>query len=149
MKFRISIILLIVGAFLLYSSYGCLLLSLGGVPGMVQKHISPDTQMVFLLYGKGLCGVCNSGNFFYRRTEAIKANNKSVLVITPRDFSENDIENLKDTFPIQGTIIRGDDEMVTFLKRLAACSNQGDWRHNFYFVTEPGQKLNHSRIKPF
>jgi hypothetical protein len=149
MKFKILIIAFIVGVFLLYSSYGCLLLSLEGMPGTVAENISQKTEMVFLLYGKGLCGVCASGNFFYHQTAKIKANNKNVLVITPKDFSENDIENLKDTFTIQGKIIRGDDDVVTFLKRLAACSNQDDWRHNFYLKVDPGKEISYSELKLF
>jgi len=44
-----------------------------------------------------------------------------MLYIVPSDFTNFDIENLQDVFQLKGKVIRGDNEVIVYIDKIAGC----------------------------
>jgi hypothetical protein len=115
--------------FIVVKYYNCIVLELSSIPGVIAGN-----KKAFFLYGSGICSTCPPGKLLM----AIK-DKKDILYVVPGEFSETDIFNLKDTFMLKGNIKKGDQIVVDFLKKIAACNRFSDWRNNIYMeITENG-----------
>ena len=141
MKNRIFFIILIIGFFLLLNSWNCLMLNLGNAPAVIQKNIDKTTNKVLLLYGQGICGTCSSGTFLHQ--EGFMEN---ILILVPQEFTDNEIDNLRYAFSIKGKIRRGDEGVISFVKKVASCTKMDRWNKNYYIEMDDGKI---KAMKPF
>ncbi|NIM12096.1 MAG: hypothetical protein GTO45_08295 [Candidatus Aminicenantes bacterium] len=126
---RILFVVVVVLIFIVVKYYNCIVLELSSIPGVIAGN-----KKAFLLYGSGICSTCPPGKLLM----ALK-DKKDILYVVPGEFSETDIFNLKDTFMLKGNIKKGDQIVVDFLKKIAACNRFSDWRNNIYMeITENG-----------
>jgi hypothetical protein len=141
-KYRFLIVLLIIGIFLIYNQWPCIMASISGFPVSITQKVKDHNTKIVLLYGLGICGTCPSGQFVSELSEK-----KNVLYVVPEELSNHEVENLRDAFDIVGEVTRGNDEIVTFLKRGCKCSKLNTWRKNYYAELDENKKL--KSIVPF
>lgn len=141
-SYRIIILLLIVGIYLIYNSFPCIMINLSGIPQKIKVNLDKGMNKIIFVYGAGICGTCPQGSFIYSLKES-----KDVLFVLPGEINDNELENFKNSFSIHGKIIKGDSEITRYLGRIFECSNRGDWRKNLYI--EYDKKQNMKVIKPF
>jgi hypothetical protein len=127
MKYRILFTLAFLAIILLYYFFPCLMLSVKDVPGY--KLLEKETTNIIFLYGYGICDSCPTGQFL----ESLK-NSKNFLVVVPDDYNDNDIQNLKATFNLEGKIIKGGEDTIEFLKNIAGCNKLDNWHNNYHVV---------------
>jgi hypothetical protein len=141
-KYRFLIVLLIIGIFLIYNQWPCIMTSISGFPASITHKVKIHNTKIALIYGLGICGTCPSGQFISELSKE-----KNVLYVVPEELSNHEVENLKDAFDIAGAVTRGNEETVTFLKRVSKCSKLNTWRKNFYVELDENKKL--KSIVPF
>ena len=132
-KFRLLFIGLVVIIFLLINQFPCILFHFSSLP--VNIKTSPGKQEMVILYGTGLCLSCFSGQYLYRLREKT-----DLLLVVPFEFEDTDIQNLKDVFMLKGKVIRGNQEVVKWIKRLINCKGLEETKANFHlYVDEKGK----------
>jgi len=132
--YRLLIVLAVVSVTLIYYFYPCLMLNIKDFPSY--NCTNAGIKRIIILYGAGICDSCSTGRFI--RTLEDK---KNVLFVVSGDYSDNDMENLRDTFKLEGMIIRGGEDTDDFLKDIAGCKRIEDWRKNYFVTLKSNKKL--------
>jgi hypothetical protein len=128
------------GIFLTVKYYNCILLDFSSTPKIILEN--KDKEDVILLYGGGLCGSCPPG----KKLLSMK-NRVNILFVVPEEFSEIDLANFKDVFMIKAKVIRGNEEIIGLLKKIASCKRLSEWQNNIYLEIDKGGSI--SKIKAF
>jgi hypothetical protein len=116
-------------AFFIVKYYNCLILDFSSLPDVIAK-----SKKVFFLYGSGVCGSCPPG-----KTLLALKDKTDLLFIVPDDFTDIDMYNLKDVFMLKGKIIKGNREVIDFLKKISSCKKFEGWKYNIYIeIKEDG-----------
>ena len=142
-SYRVLIVVFFVGVALIINSFSCILLSINGTPKLISNNSKGEIAKIVFLYGENLCGTCPSGSFLW----SIK-DRQDIIFIVPKELNRYEKENLKNAFLLTGNVINGDSETEIFLKRLSSCSNNGNWKKNFYAELELKSKK-FKKIKTF
>jgi len=125
LKYRILFILSIIGIFIIYKSYNCIILNFSPIPKLITNNSS--LKLVIILYGYGICGTCPSGKFI----NSIK-DKQDVLFIIPPELTNYEIENMKNAFNIKGELIKGDKEIAVYLNKISECKKKYNIRENIF-----------------
>jgi len=138
----IIIILIILAIYFISNFYHCLILDLTALPEVVEKYLNCNSRDFVFLYGKGICGSCPAGRYVYSLREK-----REFIFFIPEDFSNNDIDNLRDSFGIKGEIVRGDIKIQNFVKKIISCANVKEFYKNIHL--ELGEHGKIKKIKTF
>jgi hypothetical protein len=117
MKYRILFILLIIGIFLIYNSYSCIIIEFTSLPGLLSK--AQNLKGAVVLNGFDICGTCPAGEFVI----SVK-DDPDILFILPAGLSGHEIENFKYAFEVKGRVEKGDQEFFNYLDKIAACQKK-------------------------
>ncbi len=134
---RMLIVLAIVAIYLLLNSYHCIILRFSRFD--VGYFPAKDSVMnyVALLYGKNLCSSCPAGRYL----NSIIVEHPDILIIVPSSFTPNDVENLRQTFGIPGSIINGKEQLTPIIKKIAACAANKEAAKNFLLTLKNDGKI--------
>ncbi|NIR04327.1 MAG: hypothetical protein GTN82_02755 [Candidatus Aminicenantes bacterium] len=138
--FRVLFVVLVILIFLVVKYHDCLIFEFSMTPEIFLKN--KDKRNAVILYGSGICGSCPTG----KRLLFLK-DEYDLLLIVPEEFSDTDIENLRDVFSLKGKITRGNNELVDYLKKIASCKKSSDWRKNLFVEINENGRV--SKLKKF
>jgi hypothetical protein len=124
-RLRILFIILIVFVFWAFNYYPCLSLDLISLPQKLKNH--KDIKDALLLYGSGVCSSCSTGQYVYDLRER-----KDILFIVPSNFTQYEIKNLKDIFALKGTVMNGDEDVMSLVERINDCKDLNMWKANYH-----------------
>ncbi len=140
-RYRVLLVIAVVGCAFIYYFFPCLMLNIKNIPGYDCLNKNNDIRRIIILYGGKICFTCSTGEFIDSLRDT-----KSILFVVPDDYSDIDIENFRDSFKIEGLIIRGGEHTADFLKNLAGCRREGDWQKNYLLTLNENKKF--KTIKP-
>lgn len=138
---RLLFIAGIVIIFFVSKNYNCLKLDSLTTPQVLSQNTG--IKSCYILYGTGLCNSCGSG----KRLLSLKKDQSDILFVVPRDFDDVAIHNLKETFSLSGTVVRGFDEVENLLRNIALCQKYAEWQKNIYIELDKDGDM--SKIKKF
>jgi hypothetical protein len=124
-KIRSLFLFILLVTLLIYYFYPCLSIKFIRLPEFILEISTTNTEYVYILYGT-LCLHCPSGDYF----KSIKKKASSIFIV-PSDFSRIDIENLKTKYEINGTVLLGNEKIISIIKKFAKCKGAKNWRQNF------------------
>jgi hypothetical protein len=114
--YRILFILMILFLFFTIKYNHCIRLRFSPIPSKIAQWKNENTVVV--LSGFGLCSDCSPGRFL------LKIHSKTdILYFVPSDFSDHDIENLKNVFMLNGKILKSDKAVQSYINKIVACNN--------------------------
>jgi len=113
--FFFFLLLLTLGVYLFSTLYPCFILRFSEVP--INNNDRNDKRTIVFLYGN-LCAACSSGEYLYSLRKE-----KEFIFVVPSQFNFYDIENLRNTYSLEGIIIKGNNKIDHYVERLLKCSN--------------------------
>jgi len=134
---RISILIAIVVAYFIIIPGPCSALKNVRIPDSVVRQFDKDEYTLILLYEKYICGTCPSGKFLYQI--AVDPNN---VIVIPKDYSDNDIENIRFAFILQGIILRGDQSFDILIMKITSCYRNSNIDSNILLKILNKNKIN-------
>ncbi len=117
----ISICILLI--FLVYGFGSCFIFKIINFSGFVMGRSEEKT--ILFLYGN-LCSVCPSGEYIYSLKD-----DEAIVLVVPSQFTEYDIENLRNIYSLKGHIVKGGFKARVFLKLLSKCFKIAEKEGNF------------------
>lgn len=138
---RISILIVIAVAYAVLNPGRCSALKNVRIPDSVVRQCNKDEYNLILLFEKNICGTCPSANFLYRI-----AGDPNVVIIIPKEYTDNDIENIRIAFNLRGLILRGDQTSDILLKKIAPCYSNNNTESNFLLKIVEKNKINEFRL---
>jgi hypothetical protein len=134
--FRLFLFLGIVAAYWIINLFPCIVLRLSHFDKNTLLGSVSYGQHIAILNGTNLCSSCSAGTHL----NSILKSHPGILVIVPTDFSENDIENLRNAYGITGAIINSGNELESILKKIAACvAKKGDSNNFVLEIADTGR----------
>lgn len=124
-------------AYFVVNSYDCFILDLTAFPKILEKYLNGNNHDFVFLYGKSICGSCPAGRYIYNNLRR----KREIIFLTPEDFSNNDINNLIDSFGLKGKIIKGDTEVRNFAIKIFSCAKVKESFKNIHFKLGENGKI--------
>jgi hypothetical protein len=133
-KYKVILVTAAIVIVFIWGLFHCIVLNLTPLPRGIKELRFKE---VVFLYGGGLCPDCPPGRFLL----SLNKNEKpGILIVVPASFSKTDITNMQNVFMLKNKIIQGDEETLSYVKKIAACKKLDTWEKNFIVkITDKGK----------
>lgn len=132
--YRVLFIFFVAVIFFFSDYFPCLKLEIPALPRTINTH--RGIRDVIFLYSDEICDSCPVGRFLLSNNER-----KDTLIIVPGHFSEIDIENLRTVFKLEVPVIKGNDTIEQFIKKVAMCGKLEDWQTNLLVEIDANSRI--------
>jgi len=129
-------LLFAIGVYLIWAQRNCLSARFAETPQRITQALEDNGQSTAVfLFGAGLCNVCPTGERIRRLRE------EDFLFIFEEEVTDGEIANFMETYQILGTPVRADAQVERYLRIMAKCRLNDQWRRNLIAEFRPDGEL--------
>jgi hypothetical protein len=115
---RVLFAMVVLGLIILKMYFPCLLIRIEKMPDILSRYCRDGNINILILFGGNICSTCPSGRYLIN-----KNNDKNILIIVPKDYSDIDIINMKGEFKISGNVVRSNNKLYKYYLNIKACAS--------------------------